>query len=113
MPGFSCWPRRSEPLAGNRIKPRNEPTGMVGSVTASSVDLGPLGAVLANQISHQSPAGPVTLRPVAWSLADTAGGSPAGGAPAGADLYCARPMDEAQGATARQGSRRDLVSNLA
>src|SRR5438270_8308471 len=82
-------PRRSEPRPGKRSAPSSAPCGMVGKVTPSSVDFGPVGAVERYQISQNAvPFAPTTLDPSFCRVAATEAGRSGGGGPAGSTLYC-------------------------
>src|SRR5229473_7598052 len=80
-------PRRSDPLPAKRSTPSSAPCGIVGRLTASSVDFGPLGAFETNQIS-QTGALPATLVPSFCKVAEMDPGKSDGGGPAGSTLYC-------------------------
>src|ERR1700724_2408334 len=82
-------PRRSAPLAGNCNAPSSAPCGIVGSVTPSSVVLGPLGTVERNQTSQKAvPFPATTLEPSFCKVPAIAAGRPVGGGPADSSLYC-------------------------
>src|SRR6266446_9591700 len=88
------------------MAPTSAPSGIVGSVTLSSEDLGPEGREVRNQTSQNAPLLPTILVPCCSSAWLIAGASSAGGAPAESLLYWANTVPAAK--MAKMKHKRNL-----